>query len=60
VALGVMIPVIIILVTCVKFDPLDADLLINEQAIYMTSNFSNKFRDTLKLSDFKSEFKEKI
>ena len=43
----------------VKFDPLDHGLIINEQALNLTSNFSNRYRDTVSVNEFWEEFKSR-
>ena len=40
----------------VEIDPIDNDLLINEQSQYLTSSYSSKFRKIIKLDKFKEEF----
>ena len=43
----------------IDIDPIDKDLLINEQSQYLTSSYSNKFRKIIKLDQFKEEFLRK-
>ena len=40
-----------------KFDPIDANLLINEQAINLTTQFTDNFREYVTLDDFMQEVK---
>jgi hypothetical protein len=40
-----------------KFDPIDANLLINEQAIYLTTQYTDTFREYVTLEEFLNEMK---
>jgi len=41
----------------VKFDPIDADMIINEQAINLTSQHTDNFRNLVMVEDFFEEIK---
>ena len=41
----------------VKFDPIDADMIINEQAINLTSQHTDNFRNLVTVEDFFEEIK---
>jgi len=46
-----------LLIKIVRFDPIDADMIINEQAINLTSQHTETFRNLVMLEDFKEEMK---
>lgn len=51
-----VIPVLIWYWLYIKIDPIDHNLLINEQALHLTSKLSKKFRNIISLDKFKKEY----
>lgn len=47
---------ILYLIIFVKFDPIDDDLLIYEQAFHMTSKFGNSFKKLVRVSTLRQEY----
>ena len=51
-----IIPLLIYGTFYLNFDPVDSELIINEQALHLTSRYNNKFMSIISTSKFKEEF----
>ena len=51
-----IIPLLIYVAFYLNFDPVDSELIINEQAAYLTSRYNNKFMSIISTTKFKEEF----